>query len=234
MKIRKLIFALLLLLPVSAFSENVTLQFFTSRGEILEKEVNASIRLLMITEAFIPRSTVDEEVFIVDVSGFDQLKDLQILNVNALNNLSNFNFIGDIENLRELYIHFCFVDSIKFLEKMKKLEIAEISMYVMEDKKEQFISEQVDLSNAISLARINFHASVMSKEEDLLNFNNIPNLINVQNQPVLDIGSCGIETIGPEQRVQLKQYSQIYLWPNPIIRDELQIEALKDLNIVLK
>ena len=78
MKIRKLIFALLLLLPVSAFSENVTLQFFTSRGEILEKEVNASIRLLMITEAFIPRSTVDEEVFIVDVSGFDQLKDLQI------------------------------------------------------------------------------------------------------------------------------------------------------------
>ena len=124
MKIRKLIFALLLLLPVSAFSENVILQFFTSRGEILEKEVNASTRLLMITEAFIPRSTVDEEVFIVDVSGFDQLKDLQILNVNALNNLSNFNFIGDIENLRELYIHFCFVDSIKFLEKMKKLEIA--------------------------------------------------------------------------------------------------------------
>ena len=117
---------------------------------------------------------------------------------------------------------------------MQNLNIIDLTLYVMEDNIQSFKNEILDLDNLKLIQKIDLHVSVVIDEDHLTDFNDIPKFINVHNQPILDISKNQLYTISLEQKEYLYQYSQIFLWPNPIVDDLLQIESLKDLNIVLK
>ncbi len=216
------------------FADEVKLRIFSQNGEILEKEIESNTRLLQINENFLPDSIIYKDFLIVDIEGLEELPNLQVLQINDVNNINDFTFLSRLKFLRELYINSTFIKSLKFLEGMHNLDLIDLTLYVMEDESQKFKEEIIDLGQNLFIKKIDYHVSVVVDEETLRDFNDIPKFINVQNQPILNIGKNQIYTISADQKKYLYQYSQIYLWPNPIIEDQLQIEGLKDLNIILK
>lgn len=230
-------FFILFVLILSTFhlyAESVNIKFFLQTGEILEKEINANTRLLQINDNFFPESKLNDDFLIVDIEGLEDLSQLKILQINDVNNIDDFAFLSRLINLQELYINSSFIKSLKFLEGMQNLNIIDLTLYVMEDNIQSFKNEILDLDNLKLIQKIDIHVSVVIDEDHLTDFNDIPKFINVHNQPILDISKNQLYTISLEQKEYLYQYSQIFLWPNPIVDDLLQIESLKDLNIVLK
>ncbi len=216
------------------FADPISVRFFLQTGEILEKEIDSSTRLLQINNNFIPESNLYDDFLIMDVEGLEDLPNLQVLQINDVNNIDDFTFLSRLKLLRELYISSSFIKSLKFLESMENLDIIDLTLYVMEENVQDFKNEVIDLRLLQYIKKIDFHISVVIDEENFIDFNDIPKFINVKNQPILNISKNQIYTISREQKDYLYQYSQIYLWPNPIIDDSLQIEGLRDLNIILK
>lgn len=232
---KKIISLLILtIFSLSLFADKVSIKIFLANGQIVEKEINSNIRLLQINENFFSESQIPNDFIIVNIEGLEELQNLQVLQINDVNNIDDFSFLSKLNFLQELYISSTFVKSLKFLEGMQNLDIIDLTLYVMKEDYKSFKDEIINLEKLLFLKKINFHISCVLDEKNLMDFNDIPKFINVQNQPILNIGKNQIYTISADQKKYLYQYSQIYLWPNPIIDDRLQLQNLRDLNVILK
>lgn len=220
------------LFAVLLFSQTVPLKFKISNGAEYEVYYNENQRILSFSDKSLPFLDEVEDFAIVDISGLDKLKHLEILEIKDILNYVNYGFINDLNNICELYINSCFVDSLSFLENLYNLEVIDIQIYVTEESAQKIKNTKIDLSNLLFIKRIDFKATVISADEQLIPYNSIPFFVNVQNQPVLNIGGNDISDLSVNQRNLLKQYSEIYLYPNPILFDDLQMESLTELNII--
>lgn len=220
------------LFTVLLFSQTVPLKFKISNGAEYEVYYNENQRILSFSDKSLPFLDEVEDFAIVDISGLDKLKHLEILEIKDILNYVNYGFINDLSNICELYINSCFVDSLSFLENLYNLEVIDIQIYVTEESAQKIKNTKIDLSNLLFIKRIDFKATVISADEQLIPYNSIPFFVNVQNQPVLNIGGNDISDLSVNQRNLLKQYSEIYLYPNPILFDDLQMESLTELNII--
>lgn len=229
-----LFFIFLSFLSLSLSAESAVLKFFYNDGEILEKKVNKNSHLLILSETSIPKTNDSGEFLLEDIEGLEQLENLQVIQINDVNFIDDFSFLSNLKYLKELYINSCFIKSIKFLENMQNLEVIDLTLYIPSESSEKFKKEIIDIDKLLFIKKIDFHVSVVVDEENFEDYNDIPKFINVKNQPVLNIGKNNLRTISENQISFLKQYSQIFLWPNPIISNMTELKKIDDLNIVLK
>lgn len=224
----------LIITPSLIFGKEIILSFHISDNSIYEVTFDDSKTLLSLSNTNLSFLDETSNLQIIKVDGFEQFKNLQILEIKDIYNISNFSFLLDLPQLRELYIKSCLIESLDFLQYLVNLEILYISVYVSEENAKKMKTTKQDLSELLFLKRIDFRATILTNDDELSTFNGMPLFYNVQNQPVINLGNNGITELNNNERLLLKQYSIIYLYPNPILNDDFQMECLRDLNVVTK
>lgn len=217
------------------YSEQFTVKFYLSNNEVYAHDFDSDIRLLNLSDTLFGFDDILEDYYITKIEGFEQFKNLRILEIRDFMNILDFSFLDDLPNLTELYIDSSLVEDISFLSNLENLEIIDLFIYVREENAQNFFQSEIDLSQLLFLARINFKAMILPEDgKSDIPFNSIPNFANVQNQPQIHLGHNEISTLDENQIDLLRQYSQIFLYPNPILNNDEEMEKLKGLMIVVR
>lgn len=211
------------------FSEIVTLNITTSDGHLEPFEIDDKTTVLNISNFIPPFNKFNLD----SISGLEQLENLEVVQIQGLYTPIDFSFLCDAPNLKEIYIDSCIPISLKFLEDLYNAEIITLNVYILTDEYENVKNQVIDLSELHNLQKLSFSAALIPTEE-YEGFAAIPKFSYVTSHPDLDISNNEITEVSQDDLEILSQFNKIYLWPNPILFDDLQMEKFKDLNIITR
>lgn len=206
----------------SIFAEDVEIKIITESGIVIKK-IDSEI------ESWLLSSVTSNPEIIFDISGLEQLEKLSVIEIPILKYTGNYEFLTDCKNLKRLYLNGGTITSFKFLEKMKNLEYVELNMYINNEDLEKIYSEKINFVNLKQINEIRFFPIVTNLNKTS-SYYKIPNFVNVKNNAKLFLGNNEIESISDSDIELLKQYSEVYLWPNPILENPKELEKLKKVN----
>lgn len=231
---KKFVFALIILLFSQVYSETVQLEVFTSETESFFYDVNKNVKILFFSKSMFPEQ--ESNFYIIDtIKGFEKLESLEIIEFQGIDLIYDLDFLADITNLKELYISNVSITSLNFLEKLKNLELIDMYVYLSVEDAENIKQQEINLEQLENLKRIKFSTSILNLElQDFQYFNSVPYFTNVKNFPIIFLGDNGIEYLSDSEIEILTQFSEIHLWPNPILSDIYEMEKIKDLNVITK
>jgi len=226
---KKLLFCLFIsfLFNQILISNPVTL-YITTADEHLEPYVIDDETTILNISNFIPPFN---KFHVDSISGLEQLTALEVVQIQGLNTVVDFTFLGDAPNLKEIYITSCITSSLRFMENLKNAEIIVFDGYVTEDDYETIKNQIIDLSKLENLQKISFSAALLPAEE-YIGFAAIPKFSYVYSNPDIQLGNNNIESISEEDIEILSQFNKIYLWPNPILFNDEEMKKLEGLNII--
>lgn len=156
---------------------------------------------------------------IKDIIGLSQFKKLSYLEFPMFHYNGDWSFLYGLSSVKSLGIRSDSVNlkSLKFLETLTNLETLDCDILISEIYKDSFLSEKIDLNNLKNLKKIYYKCRIWEKDYSGWYFpGRIPNFVNVNNRPVLDLNNNGIEYLTSREKKLLKQYSEVKLYSNPI------------------
>lgn len=231
---KKLIIILIFLLSSFLFAEKIELKIITTDNTIIPFEVDDYARILNISSKIMPENNSDEIIGIKKIEGTEKLSNIQIVRIDSISLIDDYSFLFNFNNLKELYIFGTIITSLQFLENLSSLNMLDINAFIFDEDLETIQNETIDLSKLENLFSVNFSISMLTLYDGTQGFDSIPNFINVKNSPIINLGNNGISSVDDKDIEILSQFSEIHLWPNPILSDFYEIEKLQDLNIITK
>lgn len=211
------------------FADPVTLNITTADGHLVPFEIDDETTILNISNFTPPFNKYEVD----SISGLEQLKNLEVVQFIGLNTIVNFSFLTDAPNLKEVYISSCIVSSLKFIENLTKAELIFLDVYVVEDDYDSIKNTEIDMSQLENLIKLSFSAAIIPAEE-YIGFGAVPKFSYVPSHPDLVLGNNDIEHFSEEDIEILSQFNNIYLWPNPILNNQEEMENLEGLNIITR
>lgn len=231
---KKLIIILVFLLSSFLYAEKIELKIITTDNKTINFEVNDYARILNISSKLMPENNSDEIIGIKKIEGTENLQNIQIVRIDSISLIDDYSFLFNFNNLKELYIFGTIITSLQFLENLSSLNMLDVNAFIFDEDLETIQNETIDLSNLENLYSIGFSISMLTLYDGTKGFDSIPNFVNVQNKPIIYLGNNDITSVDDKDIEILSQFSEIHLWPNPILSDFYEMEKLKDLNIITK
>lgn len=231
---KKNILILFFLISGFLFAESINIKITTTEDKTFDYEVDDNTSIFTITKKILPEQETDGIYGIKKIEGFNQLKNLKIIRIKNIDIIDNYDFLKEIPNLRELYISTTIITDIKFIENLYSLELLDFEPFIYDEDLETLRNSTINLENLELLKAIIFSTTILTIDNYYEEFNCIPKFINVKNKPYLDLGNNGITSVNDNEIDILSQFSEVNLWPNPILSDLYEMEKLQDLNIVTK
>ena len=205
------------------FAKEIEIQIVTEK-EIVIKRFDPEITVLCISYS------MKNSERICDIKGLDQFTNLSTLEIPILNYVGDFDFLADCKNLKELFLNGGTITSFKFLEKLESLEYLELSMYINKDDVKKIYSEKINFENLNNIKDIRF-SPIVNSSNKTSGFGKVPNFINIQNKPKIYLGNNEIKAVNENDIGLLNQYSEVYLFPNPILENSFELEKFKNINL---
>lgn len=231
---KKLIIILVFLLSSFLYAEKIKLKIITTDNKTINFEVDDYARILNISSKLMPENNSDEIIGIKKIEGTEKLPNIQIVRIDSISLIDDYSFLFNFNNLKELYIFGTIITSLQFLENLSSINMLDINAFIFDEDLETIQNEPIDLINLENLYSIGFSISMLTLYDGTKGFNSIPNFVNVQNKPIIYLGNNDITTVDDKDVEILSQFSEIHLWPNPIVNDWFEMDKLKDLNIITK
>lgn len=232
MKNKSVIILIFLFFSTKVFASNVQLSIYTTEEKNVIYEVDEDIRIMTITNKILPSPENSNIYGIKKITGFEQLKNLEILRIKNIDIIDDYSFLADIKNLRELYINSTILTDFTFIENLKNIEILDLEPFIYDEDLETLRNTSVDFNNLENIRMIIFSIYILTIDDKYEEFSCVPKFFNVKNMPTIDLGGNGIKEISEEELEILSQFSEINLYPNPILSNWLEMEKLIDLNII--
>lgn len=231
---KKLIIILVFLLSSFLYAEKIELKIITTDNKTINFEVDDYARILNISSKLMPENNSDEIIGIKKIEGTEKLSNIQIVRIDSISLIDDYSFLFNFNNLKELYIFGTIITSLQFLENLSSLNMLDINAFIFDEDLETIQNEAIDLNKLENICSINFSISMLTLYDGTQGFDSIPNFINVKNKPIINLGNNGISSVDDKDIEILSQFSEIHLWPNPILSDFYEMEKLQDLNIITK
>lgn len=229
---KKIIFFILFIISFNLSAAPVNLLITTTEDYSFEFETDDNIKIFTITQSLLPSQNNDTIYGIKKIEGFNQMKNLEIIRIKNIDLIDDFSFLFDIENLHELYISTTIMTDFSFIEKLKNLELMDLEPFIYDEDLETLRNIKINLESLENLKAIIFSTTILTIDDYYEEFNCIPKFINVKNKPYLDIGNNGIQKVSDSDLEILSQFSEINLYPNPIINDWMEMDKLKELHVI--
>lgn len=231
---KKLIIILVFLLSSFLYAEKIKLKIITTDNKTINFEVDDYARILNISSKLMPENNSDEIIGIKKIEGTEKLPNIQIVRIDSISLIDDYSFLFNFPNLNEIYIFGTILTSLKFLENLSSISMIDINAFIFDEDLETIQNEAIDFSKLENLFSVNFSISMLTLYDGTKGFDSIPNFINVQNKPIINLGNNEITSVNDKDIEILSQFSEIHLWPNPILSDFYEMEKLQDLNIITK
>lgn len=235
----KRIFSLFLLIAnciFSIFSEQVSISFDMSDGTKEVIQIDDSLKRYSLND-----SNFSTQKEIISVSGFENLRNLEILEISYFPYYGNWDFLEKIPNLKYIGLSSCWISSFGFFENLKNIENISINnFYCEENDYEKLKNDNVNLSNLDKLKSLEIFSSSFYIPDELKPRNQwktlkkldfVPSFINVKNQPNFLLRYNQISSITKKEIKSLTQFYFVDFSGNPILKDEKEVAKLKKANI---
>lgn len=216
------LFLILMICSTQIIAKEVEIQLITEKGIVIRK-VDSEI-----SEWVIFSGASNPEV-IYDVKGLNQLTNLTNFETPILNYKGDYRFLEDCKNLKKIFLNGGTITSFKFIEKMESLEYLELGMYINKDDIDKIYAEKIDFVNLKNLREIRF-SPIVNSSNKTSRYGKIPNFVSIQNKPKIFLGNNEIETLTEKDIELLNQYSEVNLFPNPILENIKELEKLENVN----
>lgn len=231
---KKLIIILIFLLSSFIYAEKIELKIITTDNKIIPFEVDDYARILNISSKIMPENNSDEIIGIKKIEGTENLPNIQIVRIDSISLIDDYSFLFNFPNLNEIYIFGTILTSLKFLENLSSISMIDINAFIFDEDLETIQNEAIDLNKLENICSINFSISMLTLYDGTQGFDSIPNFINVKNKPIINLGNNGISSVDDKDIEILSQFSEIHLWPNPIVNDWFEMDKLSGLNIIFR
>lgn len=142
--------------------------------------------------------------YVSTIEGLEQLKKVEEVEMYGVRGIKDFSLLNNFPYLKYLHLSGCTVFSLSFLSNLENLEILELNIEPM--NKYKFQNERIDLSKLKKLKKICYRDGL----------GEIPNFINIQSFPEIDLSNNNIYSISEDKLLLLNQYSKVDLSFNPI------------------
>ena len=209
----------LFILSVCLYAKEIEIKYIRENGKTTTQKFDSEIKTLTLF------SSDSVNFKILDIKGLEQFTNIENIEIYMLYYEGDYTFLHDIKSPKSLFLDGARCSSLKFLEKMTSLKEIEISFVTS-------IDETIDLKNLKNIKKITYQDFYAIRNEGLED-RKIPNFINVQNKPVLDLNNDHIKKISKRNIELLKQYSKIILDQNPICKNKWELRKLKRMNIFI-
>jgi len=197
------------------YAESVDIIFHTTSGEMEIQKVDKNRKKWGFFDGEIRSGRISK------VENINLLTELEYFEMYNLSDLEDYSFLAELPKLKSLHMAGCTVKDLHFIEGLRGLKYLYLNIYF--DKMDVQFEKYFDL---VELKSIEFILWSDNKRQT-----KIPNFINVQNKPFIDLANNNIETVSEEEMHLLGQYSLIDMKFNPIAEDKKEQSRLKDLNV---
>ena len=214
------------------YAKSVEITFEFADGERLVKEYDDMKTALVIWTGDSDNCIPSKEL--TNIAGLENWEMLQAIEWYGIRYYGDWSFLKDIKNLKGIFVSYFRGKSLRFLEDLSDLEYIELKVSIDKKDSEEFEKEAVDLSKLTKIQKISIRANYFEKNTHSDNrLTRIPNFINVQKLPALDINNNHIKKLTRYDKKLLRQYSKVYLYSNPLSADKEKVEKeLKGIEFV--
>lgn len=139
----------------SIFAKQTDLAFDMADGTKEVIQIDDSLKRYLLND-----SNFSSQKEIVSVSGFENLRNLEILEISYLPYYGNWDFLEKIPNLKYIGLSSCWISSLNFLENLRNVESIAIGDFYCDEKNyENLKNEKVNLGNLNKLKNLQVFSS---------------------------------------------------------------------------
>lgn len=215
--------ATMLLSAFFLYAKPVSITFEFADGERLVKEFDDTKETFVIWTGDSNDSVPSKEL--TDIKGLENWQVLEAVEFYGIKYYGDWHFLKDIKNLKGFFVNYFYCKSLRFLEDLVNLEDIELEVWINKKDSKDFEKEEIDLSKLSKIKTIALKAFYISEDiHSDYRLTRIPNFINVQNHPVLDVNNNHIKELTKHDKKLLIQYSKVYFYSNSITADRDKLE----------
>jgi len=207
-------FSLFLACSLSLSAEPVDLIIRTTKGTRVVERVDSEATFWGFVDS------ARQEYQVESVENLDVLPNLDAMEIINVRGVKDYSFLAKSKSLRTLHMASCTVRSLKFIEKLTKLEYLNLDISIRPEDIEHIRATEIDLGNLTNLKFIVFAP---------FPYIGVPKFINIVSRPYISLSNSGIETVDAAEMELLRQYSLIDFLFTPLAGKILEIRKLDGL-----